>query len=191
MPPFHACLWDWQWPSKKPRPLRKASHQILAVTSRISPDRDELIERSHSKVSDQLPTALIVAINPINVKPSTFMVLGRRVMERNKRSGAIFSTGCCFLFSNPLQPVAIIPMISSPKRICNSLVSDSASSISYNAGMNDLQRETLTQRYWQAEDKILAIHAGKIVNGDAAELEAKLLAQQAEIEFLLGADYFK
>jgi hypothetical protein len=40
-------------------------------------------------------------------------------------------------------------------------------------------------------DKIRAIHAGKIVNGDAAELEAKLRAQQAEIEFLLGADYFK
>ena len=82
-------------------------------------------------------------------------------------------------------------MISSPTRICNSLVSDSASSISYNAGMNDLQRETLTHRYWQAEDKIRAIHAGKIVNGDAAELEAKLRAQQAEIEFLLGTDYFK
>jgi hypothetical protein len=82
-------------------------------------------------------------------------------------------------------------MISSPKRICKQLVSNSASSISYNTGMNDLQRETLSQRYWQAEDKIRAIHAGKIVNGNAAELEAKLRAQQAEIEFLLGDDYFK
>lgn len=82
-------------------------------------------------------------------------------------------------------------MISSPKRICKSLVSDNASSINYNAGMNDLQRETLTQRYWQAEDKIRSIHASKIVNWDSAEVEAKLRAQQAEIEFLLGADYFK
>ena len=42
-----------------------------------------------------------------------------------------------------------------------------------------------------AEDKIRAIHAGKIVNGDPAELKAKLLAQEDEIEFLLGADYFE
>jgi hypothetical protein len=82
-------------------------------------------------------------------------------------------------------------MISSPKRFCKPFASDNAPSISYNTGMNDLQRETLSQRYWQAEDKIRAIHAGKIVNGDRDELEAKLRAQQAEIEFLLGADYFK
>ena len=42
-----------------------------------------------------------------------------------------------------------------------------------------------------AENKIRAILAGKIVNGDPVELEAKLLAQEDEIEFLLGADYFK
>jgi hypothetical protein len=58
------------------------------------------------------------------------------------------------------------------------------------AHMNDLQREALSQQYWRAEDKIRAIHAGKVVHGDPAEIEAKLLEQQDEIEFLLGADYF-
>jgi hypothetical protein len=57
--------------------------------------------------------------------------------------------------------------------------------------MNDLQREALSQRYWRAEDKIRAIHAGKVVDGDPAELEAKLLEQQDEIEFLLGAGHFE
>jgi hypothetical protein len=57
--------------------------------------------------------------------------------------------------------------------------------------MNDLQREALSQRYWRAEDRIRAIHAGKVVNGDPAAIEAKLLEQQDEIEFLLGADYFE
>ena len=57
--------------------------------------------------------------------------------------------------------------------------------------MNDQQREALSERYWRAEDKIRAIHAGKVVDGDAAAVEAKLLEQQDEIEFLLGADYFK
>jgi hypothetical protein len=57
--------------------------------------------------------------------------------------------------------------------------------------MNDKQREALSHRYWRAEDSIRAIHAGKVVNGDAAAIEAKLLKEQDEIEFLLGADYFK
>ena len=57
--------------------------------------------------------------------------------------------------------------------------------------MNDQQRETLARRYWQAEDKIQAIHAGKVVDGDAAEIEGKLLQLQDELEFLLGVDYFE
>jgi hypothetical protein len=56
--------------------------------------------------------------------------------------------------------------------------------------MNDQQREALSQRYWRAEDKIRAIHAGKVVDGDPRAIEAMLLQQQEEIEFLLGADYF-
>ena len=35
------------------------------------------------------------------------------------------------------------------------------------------------------------MHAGKVVDGDPAELEAKLFEHQDEIEFLLGADYFE
>jgi len=56
--------------------------------------------------------------------------------------------------------------------------------------MNDQQREALSQRYWRAEDKIRAIHAGKVVEGDPAAIESMLLEQQDEIEFLLGADNF-
>jgi hypothetical protein len=56
--------------------------------------------------------------------------------------------------------------------------------------MNDQQREALSQRYWQAEDRIRAIHAGRVVHGDPAEIERMLLEQQDEIAFLLGADYF-
>ena len=59
----------------------------------------------------------------------------------------------------------------------------------YNKHMNDHERESLSQRYWRAEDKIRAIHTSK--DCDPAKLEAKLLAQQEEMEFLLGADYFR
>jgi hypothetical protein len=56
--------------------------------------------------------------------------------------------------------------------------------------MNDQQREALSERYWRAEDKIRAIHAGKVADGDPAAVEAKLHKQQDEIEFLLRSDYF-
>ena len=52
--------------------------------------------------------------------------------------------------------------------------------------MNDTQREKLAARYWQAEDRIRAIHAGKVIHGNSVPTERQLLKEQDEIEFLLG-----
>ena len=57
--------------------------------------------------------------------------------------------------------------------------------------MNYQQREKLAARYWQADDKIRAIHAGKVIHGDPAPTEGQLLEEQNEIEFLLGTGYFE
>jgi hypothetical protein len=57
--------------------------------------------------------------------------------------------------------------------------------------MNDTQREKLAARYWQAEDRIQAIHAGKVIHGNPASTERQLLKEQGEIEFLLGRRYFE
>jgi hypothetical protein len=57
--------------------------------------------------------------------------------------------------------------------------------------MNDTQREKLAARYWQAEDRIRAIHAGKVIHGDPVPTERQLLKEQDEIAFLLGRRYFE
>ena len=47
------------------------------------------------------------------------------------------------------------------------------------------------EAFCRAEDRIRAIHGGKVVDGDHVEIEAKLPEPQHEIEFQLGGDYFE
>ena len=49
----------------------------------------------------------------------------------------------------------------------------------------------LEERWQECERQIQALHAGKVVNGDPAELEGKLLEEQDAIEYELGMEYFR
>ena len=57
--------------------------------------------------------------------------------------------------------------------------------------MTDDERQKLEARYWELERILQEIFAGKVVEGDPAELEGTYLAEQDEIEGLLGEDYFE
>ena len=48
----------------------------------------------------------------------------------------------------------------------------------------------LEERWQECERQIQAIHAGKVVDGDPAEAEGKLLQEQDAIDYELGMEYF-
>ncbi|PQO47414.1 hypothetical protein [Blastopirellula marina] len=52
-------------------------------------------------------------------------------------------------------------------------------------------KELLWQRYQECEQIILDIHAGKVVDGDPAELEGQMLLEQDLIEGKLGEIWFE
>jgi hypothetical protein len=51
------------------------------------------------------------------------------------------------------------------------------------------QRDLLALRFVEIEAELTAIAERRVVDGDPAEVEAKLLYEQDEIEFTLGIDY--
>jgi hypothetical protein len=57
--------------------------------------------------------------------------------------------------------------------------------------MNDRQRQLAFLRLMEIEAELEALAEGRVVDGDPATLEGDLLAEQDEIEYLLGADYFE
>ncbi len=56
--------------------------------------------------------------------------------------------------------------------------------------MTPERKSQLEQRWQECERQIQAIHAGKVVDGDPAELERKLLDEQDAIEYEVGMEYF-
>jgi hypothetical protein len=56
--------------------------------------------------------------------------------------------------------------------------------------MTPERKAELKERWQECERQIQAIHAGKVVDGDPAEAEGKLLDEQDAIEYELGMEYF-
>lgn len=48
------------------------------------------------------------------------------------------------------------------------------------------ERSLLERRWQECERQIQEIHAGKVIDGDPAATEGRLLEEQDEIEFLLA-----
>ena len=57
--------------------------------------------------------------------------------------------------------------------------------------MTPERKAELEERWQECERQIQAIHAGKVVEGDPAEAEGKLLVEQDAIEYELGMEYFR
>jgi hypothetical protein len=57
--------------------------------------------------------------------------------------------------------------------------------------MTPKRKEELEERWQECERQIEAIHAGKVVDGDPAGAEEKLLVEQDAIEFELGIAHFQ
>jgi hypothetical protein len=57
--------------------------------------------------------------------------------------------------------------------------------------MTPERKAELEKRWQECERQIQAIHAGKVVDGDAAEAEGKLLEEQDAIEYELGMECFR
>ena len=53
------------------------------------------------------------------------------------------------------------------------------------------RKSELEERWQECEWLIQAIQAGKVVDGDPAEAEGKLLEEQDAIEYELGLEYFR
>jgi hypothetical protein len=51
-------------------------------------------------------------------------------------------------------------------------------------------QRTSSPRFVDIEQTLLDIAEGCVVDGDPADVEAELMAEQDEIEFTLGADWF-
>ena len=57
--------------------------------------------------------------------------------------------------------------------------------------MTPERKAELDARWQECERQIQAIHADKVVDGDPAESEGKLLEEQDAIEYELGMDQFR
>ena len=53
------------------------------------------------------------------------------------------------------------------------------------------RKHVLVASWQECERQIQAIHTGKVVDGDPAEAEGKLLEEQDAIEYELGMEYFR
>jgi hypothetical protein len=53
------------------------------------------------------------------------------------------------------------------------------------------QRDHLRRRCYELESRIADLHAGKVIDGDPAAIEGKLLEEQDEIEYEPGLDEFQ
>jgi hypothetical protein len=52
------------------------------------------------------------------------------------------------------------------------------------------RKAEIENRWQECERRIQAIHAGKVVDGDSAQVEGKLLEAQDAIEYELGMECF-
>jgi hypothetical protein len=57
--------------------------------------------------------------------------------------------------------------------------------------MTPERNDELEERWQECERQIQAIHAGKVVDGDPADVERKLLGEQDAIEYELGVEHFR
>ena len=57
--------------------------------------------------------------------------------------------------------------------------------------MTKREREFLALRFVETESELAALAEGRVVDGNPADIEAALLAEQDEIEYVLGADYIE
>jgi hypothetical protein len=57
--------------------------------------------------------------------------------------------------------------------------------------MTDRERDLLGIRFLEIESELQALADGRVVDGDPAQVEERLLDEQEEIEFRLGEDYFE
>ena len=53
------------------------------------------------------------------------------------------------------------------------------------------ERDLLALRYVEIESELEALAEGRVVDGNPADVEAALLSEQDEIEFVLGGDYIE
>jgi hypothetical protein len=57
--------------------------------------------------------------------------------------------------------------------------------------MTKPERDLLSIRFFEIELALAAIEAGRVVDGNPADVEAALLEEQDEIEYRLGMDSFE
>jgi hypothetical protein len=57
--------------------------------------------------------------------------------------------------------------------------------------MTNRERDLLGIRFLEIEAELQALAEGRVVDGDPAEVEERLLDEQEEIEFRLGEDDFE
>lgn len=57
--------------------------------------------------------------------------------------------------------------------------------------MTDAERKNLEARFWELEQMIQSIDAGRITTGEPQTLRGECLEEQDRIEFQFGEDYFE